>query len=634
MNTTSTAPSRDHSPSVTNPSDRSTRSTQDRNEKIKIKLRMQDNSLELIYQIKMHTRFKKLFDNYCTKNELDPESIRFMFDGTRVTPNDSPLKFEMIDGDVIEVPNNYQLSSESTNITRLSLFESFLEMSSSSSPSSSSPPSSTPSTQFSEISSSKNQPPVSSTTTTTILSSKITSDIRDINKKLPTNDKNTFVIPSSRYGINAVQINSAREMFLMSTRSRQNPNKIMPNKYKISNPPYNNNNKNNNNNNNNNNDTDTNTNLFSSYPSSPPPPPLALPLSLPSSNYNHTHNFNHELDIKIPINTSNVMIPATSHDGPCNNPKCSHCGAVIIPAPASSFPIKDSPSISINNWEVFTTRKPIFNAQEIDYYEKKLNLPLPEMIFGNNHIKIINSAKNFEINFNTIDALDLVLKYGCDEKKLLKVAHSDHWRSVRKNNNINNNNNNNNNLNTFNSSNISNSSDDGLTKILKPFDWTYTTHYKGTLIKNNCIDDDNNKPIEFKPTNEKIPLNKLKREDPILFFDEMILYEDELADNGISILQIKIRVMAERLLLLSRFFLRVDNVIFKIKDTRLFIEFNDNFVLREYKELEDTYDNVLHKAKQYSSFYSSNDPRALLRDSNWVSGRLKHIKTETEEIRL
>ena len=99
MNTTSTAPSREHSPSVKYPSD----AKADKNEKIKIKLRMQDNSLELIYQIKMHTKFKKLFDNYCSKNELDPESIRFMFDGTRVTPNETPLKYEMIDGDVIEV---------------------------------------------------------------------------------------------------------------------------------------------------------------------------------------------------------------------------------------------------------------------------------------------------------------------------------------------------------------------------------------------------------------------------------------------------------------------------------------------------------------------------------------------------
>ncbi|CAF5089534.1 unnamed protein product, partial [Rotaria sp. Silwood1] len=42
-------------------------------------------------------------------------------------------------------------------------------------------------------------------------------------------------------------------------------------------------------------------------------------------------------------------------------------------------------------------------------------------------------------------------------------------------------------------------------------------------------------------TDQQLDLEKLKRQEPILFYDELTLYEDELADNGISNLILKIR---------------------------------------------------------------------------------------------
>jgi type 2A phosphatase activator TIP41 len=41
-------------------------------------------------------------------------------------------------------------------------------------------------------------------------------------------------------------------------------------------------------------------------------------------------------------------------------------------------------------------------------------------------------------------------------------------------------------------------------------------------------------------TPEKIPLDKLKQPDPILYYNELVLYEDELSDNGDSSLSIKL----------------------------------------------------------------------------------------------
>ncbi len=34
-------------------------------------------------------------------------------------------------------------------------------------------------------------------------------------------------------------------------------------------------------------------------------------------------------------------------------------------------------------------------------------------------------------------------------------------------------------------------------------------------------------------------MDKLRRPDPILFFDEMVLFEDELGDNGCAMLSVK-----------------------------------------------------------------------------------------------
>ena len=81
-----------------------------------------------------------------------------------------------------------------------------------------------------------------------------------------------------------------------------------------------------------------------------------------------------------------------------------------------------------------------------------------------------------------------------------------------------------------------------------------------------------------------------------------MLYEDELADNGISILSVKIRVMPERLLILQRFFMRLDGVLFRLRDTRLFIEFETGEIVKQYQAREDTYANVRNVSPPPSSF--------------------------------
>lgn len=72
--------------------------------------------------------------------------------------------------------------------------------------------------------------------------------------------------------------------------------------------------------------------------------------------------------------------------------------------------------------------------------------------------------------------------------------------------------------------------------VQKPFDWTYTTLHPGSTSTSDSSTGEH--PPEWRPTpptHPGIPLASLARTDiPILFFDEVPLFEDELGDNGIA----------------------------------------------------------------------------------------------------
>lgn len=88
-------------------------------------------------------------------------------------------------------------------------------------------------------------------------------------------------------------------------------------------------------------------------------------------------------------------------------------------------------------------------------------------------------------------------------------------------------------------------------------------------------------------TEERIDYEKLRDQEKIAFYDEVILFEDELADHGAAVFSVKIvsghtpfqttkqpsplqRVMASGFFILSRFFLRVDGVLVRLNDTRIY----------------------------------------------------------------
>ncbi|GMM58975.1 Tip41 protein [Maudiozyma humilis] len=293
-----------------------------------------------------------------------------------------------------------------------------------------------------------------------------------------------------------------------------------------------------------------------------------------------------------------------------NNPACAGCGGVIIPSPQAFMPLEDKPSMTLGSWTVSSQKRPILNAGELETWEKE-HLgglgALPEMIFGNNYVQILDEERGWGLEFNALDALKLVKL----EDSGIRVAHSQDWMASK--------------LKAQQEQHGSAADGDvdmsAALEIVKNYDWTYTTNYEGTAIGPRAGE------YEWRVDNSvKLPVGLLSRPDPILYFDDMILFEDELADCGISMLNVKIRVMEERLLLLSRFFLRVDNVLIRVQDTRVYVEFADNRVVREVKRYEGAYDAVIAQHRMSHS----HDPKAALRDSNWVAEHTPVIERRCE----
>lgn len=45
---------------------------------------------------------------------------------------------------------------------------------------------------------------------------------------------------------------------------------------------------------------------------------------------------------------------------------------------------------------------------------------------------------------------------------------------------------------------------------------------------------------QVSPTSDRIDLEKLKAREQIMFFDDVLLFEDELHDHGVSMISVKI----------------------------------------------------------------------------------------------
>ncbi|KAG8903067.1 hypothetical protein FRB99_003773 [Tulasnella sp. 403] len=238
-------------------------------------------------------------------------------------------------------------------------------------------------------------------------------------------------------------------------------------------------------------------------------------------------------------------------------------------------------SIDIEGWTISSTSMPISNSGEIDQLQESLNgLPMPEMPFGNNSIVLRHHASGWEYRFDAAGALAGVKLGELGEGDGgVKVGYAREWMQSR----------------------LDPASETPMpeTSPTTPYDWTYTTTYPGHTTNNSAP---NLKFVPADPENEShcIPLAQLARRDPILYYSEVPLYEDELHDNGSSRLVVRLRVMPTCFFILSRLTVRVDNVVFRTFDTRIYHSFTSDpqslsgtpHVVRETSGWEAPYDLV------------------------------------------
>lgn len=229
----------------------------------------------------------------------------------------------------------------------------------------------------------------------------------------------------------------------------------------------------------------------------------------------------------------------------------------------------DSETIDFQNWHISYLKSHILKSIckkgqdsnckqdedeccELCTYRYALELPhLPDMVFHKNKLSLKHKDGAL-LEFLPMDSLRLVE----NGKQPLQVACAQEWKDSRP--------------------------DCHMEEKFKPFDWTFTTDYQGTLNE------------KFRVENSDMSLNKFKlmQREKILFYHDLTLFEDELHDNGISSCSVKIRVMPSGFFILLRHFLRVDNVLLKMHDTRFHYEIENNYIFKEYTNREATYSQL------------------------------------------
>ncbi|KAG5639672.1 hypothetical protein H0H81_005855 [Sphagnurus paluster] len=185
----------------------------------------------------------------------------------------------------------------------------------------------------------------------------------------------------------------------------------------------------------------------------------------------------------------------------------------------------NSRSIDIFDWFITTSTNPISNAADCDALQATLGFPLPEMTFGSNLLTLEHRPSGWKYTFATDAALKAVKNGELQEGDGgVKVGYADKWLESR----------------------IGPSSSVPMPKTVptKPYDWTYTTTYMGHE-HSGAVSEGRSvtwATADHAIPSHAIPMAELTRPDPILFYAEIPLFEDELHDNGSSSLIVRIQL--------------------------------------------------------------------------------------------
>lgn len=214
---------------------------------------------------------------------------------------------------------------------------------------------------------------------------------------------------------------------------------------------------------------------------------------------------------------------------------------------------------------------------------------LPEAFYGYNRLFLVNKEKNFSYEFSPLQMMAQtdyeIRKKLLENKKLyyvppqVKVQYHETW------------------------DNINIEGRDDIKKVEPTSDWTFSSPYMGKIssisksnIKHLYSDITEDKEFNIKYGNDTngitIPFQKLGPDNKIIDYKQIDLFEDELSDNGISEGKIRFRIMDDCFYGLLRSYLRVDNVLIRNIDTRIFHNFGENYIIRNVSVKEMSYEKL------------------------------------------
>ena len=223
---------------------------------------------------------------------------------------------------------------------------------------------------------------------------------------------------------------------------------------------------------------------------------------------------------------------------------------------------------------------------------------LPEILNGYNRLYLINKENNFAYEFSPLQILDLTdyeLRQKAFENKLIyyippevKVQFHEDWKNIK----------------------IEGRED--IKRQNPTSDWTFSSPSLGnvcTISKSEISSfyknenfSDNDKVFKNEiDDNINIPFEKLSPQNPIIHYNEVIFYEDELGDNGICESKIRFRIMDDCFYGLMRSYLRVDNVLIRNMDTRIFHNFGDDYIIRYFTVKEMSYMDLKKQGFNFSN---------------------------------
>lgn len=277
-------------------------------------------------------------------------------------------------------------------------------------------------------------------------------------------------------------------------------------------------------------------------------------------------------------------------------------------APLSAADVVHVKGINICGWTVETSRGSIADSKTIDELSDRLKIPLPEMPFDKNALRITHEASGWQYIFDAVSALRSV--EGVDQahrtsgldvgdgsvgtsngsagtggagskraqrsggllgdkpkkSRRVKVAYADEWGKSREPgpgsgpapaplNTASN-------FGSDVAKVVASAANDPTSTIslARDYDWTYSCTWPGHELppkpstargNDGEVVSESQFNLGTDPARDRIPIERLgpppnagmpgaPKPEPILFYDDLVLYEDELGDNGSSMLNVKV----------------------------------------------------------------------------------------------